>query len=264
MSPGTAAKVRYERRGHVGLLLLADGARRNALSSALVGEVRDVMRSSREANVRALVLGSAGPVFCAGADMAEMMGQDWSTWIDPDPARPTPLDLFEALEADPRPMIAAVDGPAFGGGVELTLACDLVVASEKATFMLPELAHGAIPNTAMARLPALVGLRAARDLVLTRRKVTAQEALAMGLISRLHVDATPLHDAAVALAESIVVAPPAALAAAKHAVPREPDWKTIRALLRTMRPDEYNEGFAAFVEKRRPDFDSHWRPAQRT
>ena len=249
--------IRFERQGHVGIALLDDGPRRNVLSSALVRELLDVLEASRRERVRAIVIGSAGSLFCAGADISEMLGADWETWIHPQPDRPTPLDLFEALEADPRPIVAAVDGPAIGGGVELTLACDLVLAGPGATFMLPELAHGAIPNTAMARLPSLIGARAARDLVLTRRRVAADEALRLGLVNRV-VTGEPLHAAAVAVAAAIVAAPPGAIAAAKRGMACTPDWAAIRRLLRTMRPEECNEGFAAFVEKRRPGFDAHW------
>jgi len=249
--------IRFEQHGHVGLVLLDDEARRNALSSALVTELLTILQTSRRDHVRALVIGSAGPVFCAGADITEMLGQDWESWINPRPGQPTPLDLFEALEGDPRPIIAAVRGAALGGGVELTLACDLVVAGDKASFALPELAHGAIPNTALARLPAIVGMRTARDLILTRRRVAAPEALSLGLASRL-VEDENVHAAAIALAASIVTAPPTAIAAVKHAVAKMPDWAGIRHLLRAMDPDEYNEGFAAFVERRRANFDAHW------
>ena len=248
--------LRFETHGHVGLALLDDEPRRNVLSRALVREVLDVLEASRLEHVRAVVIGSSSAVFCAGADIGEMLGQDWQTWIHPQRDQPTPLDLFEAIESDPRPIIAAVNGMAIGGGVELTLACDLVLAGANASFMLPELAHGAIPNTAMARLPALIGARAARDLILTRRRVGADEALHLGLVNRL-VD-EPLHDAAIAVAAAIVAAPPGAIAAAKHGIARTPDWPTIRRLLGSMKPDEFNEGFAAFMEKRRPDFDAHW------
>src|SRR5688572_12746291 len=235
--------IRFERHGHVGLALLDDEPRRNVLSSALVRALIDAIHASRRERIRALVIGSAGALFCAGADISEMLGQDWEAWIHPRPDQPTPLDLFEAIESDPRPILAAVDGMAIGGGVELTLACDLVVAGANASFMLPELGHGAIPNTAMARLPAIVGARRARDLILTRRRVATDE---------------PVHAAALTLAASIASAPPAAIAAVKHGIERTPDWPTIRRLLRTMKPDEYNEGFAAFVDKRRPNFDTHW------
>lgn len=249
--------IHFERRGHVGLALLDDPPRRNALSTALVRELLDVIETSRRESTRALVIGAAGTVFCAGADVSEMLGQDWQTWLEPRADRPTPLDLFEAIENDPRPILAAVDGLALGGGVELTLACDLVLASEKAIFALPELGHGAIPNTAMARLPRITGSRAALDLILTRRRVLAEEALALGLISRL-LPSDQLIDAAISLADSIVSAPPGAIAAAKRGMARTPGWPVIRQMLRTMKAEEYNEGFAAFVEKRRPNFDPHW------
>ena len=203
--------IHVERRGHVVLALLDDEPRRNALSTALVRELIEVIQTSRRERVRAIVIGSTGRVFCAGADISEMLGQDWQTWLDPRPESPTPLDLFETIENDPRPIIAAVDGPAIGGGVELTLACDLVLASEKANFTLPELGHGAIPNTALARLPRITGSRMALDLILTRRRVAAEEALALGLVNRL-VPSEQLHEAAISLAESIVSAPPGAIA----------------------------------------------------
>ena len=250
-------RIRFERHEHVGLALLDDEPRRNVLSRGLVRELIDVIHASRREHVRALVIGSAGKLFCAGADISEMLGQDWETWIHPKADQPTPLDLFEAIETDPRPILAAVDGLTLGGGVELTLACDLVVAGGNASFMFPELGHGAIPNTAIARLPAMIGARAARDMILTRRRVGADEALRLGLVNRVVSD-EPVNPAALALATSIVSAPPAAIAAVKHGIERTPDWPTIRRLLRTMKPDEYNEGFAAFVEKRRPNFDAHW------
>jgi enoyl-CoA hydratase len=109
----------------------------------------------------------------------------------------------------------------------------------------------------MARLPAVTGSRIARDLILTRRRVEADEALDLGLASRL-VPSEQLLGIATALAESIVSAPPGAIAAVKQGMTRTPDWPAIRRMLRTMKADEYNEGFAAFVEKRQPSFDAHW------
>lgn len=249
--------VSYAKRNHVGLVLLDDGPRRNALSFALVGELMEILAISRRDGMRALVIGSAGKVFCAGADMQEMLEQNWFTWTRPEPGKPTPLDLFEALENDPRPIVAAVDGHAFGGGVELTLACDLVVAGESATFTLPEIGHGVIPNTAVARLPGIVGARAALDLILTRRRVAAPEAHALGLVNRLAPSGTAC-EAALVLAEGIVSAAPGAIAAVKRGIGRTQDWAAIRALLHTLDAKEWQEGFAAFGEKRQPSFDDRW------
>ena len=86
--------VSFEKRGHVGLVLLDDQPRRNALSTHLVRELMEVIEASRRDRVRALVIGAAGKVFCAGANIHEMLDQNWLTWTEPKPGMPTPLDLF--------------------------------------------------------------------------------------------------------------------------------------------------------------------------
>ena len=151
--------VRTEQRGDVLLILMADSARRNALSVALATELIEVVRWSRGAGARAVVIASAEKAFCAGADIRDMLD---SGWLDPGAgadAGVTPPDVFAEIESDHRPILAAVNGMALGGGVELCLACDLVVAGESASFMFPELALGVLPNTALARLPYLIGAR---------------------------------------------------------------------------------------------------------
>lgn len=252
------APVLFEQRGDVGLILLNDSHRRNALCADLAEGVLDVLTRSRRSGVRALVIGSNAEVFCAGADIREMLDSGWLTASDARAARATPLDLFEALEADGRPVIAAVNGIALGGGVELVLACDLAVAARTASFALPELGLGVLPNTALGRLAALVGQRVALDLIWTRRRLTATEALHAGLVNRV-AEPDQLLEQAVALAESIVGrAPPAAITAAKRHLPKGNGWREIRAVLNDLREAEWTEGFSAFLEKRKPNYESFW------
>ncbi len=253
-----APLVRTERRGDILLVWMADSARRNALSAALVSELVDVLHRSRAEGVRGLVIASAEKAFCAGADIRDMLD---SGWLD---ARPdtqtglTPPDLFEAIANDGRPIVAAVEGLALGGGVELCLACDLIVAGQGASFMFPELALGVLPNTALAMLPEAIGARAAADLLLTRRRIDSAEALRIGLVNE-RVDGADTVERALAIAENIVKsAPPGALAAAKRLLRSRVDWAAIRAMLGQMDGEEWREGTTAFVEKRSPDYRRFW------
>ena len=255
--------IQTERRGDVMLVRLADSARRNALSVALVSELVDVLRCSRGAGVRALVLASAEKAFCAGADIRDMLN---SGWLDAQPGSDpgvTPLDLFEAIENDDRPIIAAVNGLALGGGVELCLACDLVFAGQSASFMFPELAFGVLPNTALARLPGLIGARAAADLILTRRRIDAGEALRLKLVTELVVGSDVVEFAVARALEIVSHVPPTALGAAKRILHAGPNWVSIRSMLGEMDSDEWREGVTAFVEKRPPDFRRFWEDCAR-
>jgi enoyl-CoA hydratase/carnithine racemase len=237
---------------------LQDAEHFNALAPPQVAAMLAALEESRRARARALVIVSSVKHFCAGADIKEMLKGEL---LDPD--RPSsersPIALFRALIEDPRPVIAAVDGLAMGGGVELTLCSDLVLATERARFAMPELGLGLLPRTALVRLPEIVGRRRALELMLTRRRFDAAEALAMGLVNRL-VDSAGLVDAALALAEEIVSAPPGAIAAVKRNLGRvsPADWEGLHGLLAHMRPAEWREGLTAFSEKRAPDYECFW------
>jgi enoyl-CoA hydratase/carnithine racemase len=252
----TSDKVRFEMRGKVALVTLNDPDRRNALSREIVRGLLDSLDRSLEAGARAIVVAANGPAFCAGANIDDLR-DGWMEGKDPteDPAL-----LFKRLTESERPVIAAVQGLAIGGGLELTLSCDLAVAGDKAWFAMPELGHGVIPNTALALLPRLVGMRRALDLMLTRRRVAAPEALAMGLVNRVVVaDQVLAH--ALALAEDIVShAPPGAIKAAKsnlrgHAAI---DWNRVIKSPLDVPKAEWQEGLDSFTERRAPSFERFW------
>jgi len=250
--------VEIERTGHVAVLRMTDQARRNALSAMLVDEMLEAIETTRTEGVRALVLASTATVFSAGADLSAMNQEPLSGTEAPPKSA---FNLFEALTRDSRPIIAAVDGGAYGGGFELALCCDLVVADEAAFFVMPELGHGIMPNTALARLPSLIGVARAKELVLTRRKLGAAEAQSMGLVTRVTSQRRTV-DAAVALAESIVAdAPPRGIAEAKAQFERSiaTDWAWARAGRSRTNPQERREGMTAFLEKRAPDYEPFWR-----
>jgi len=243
----------------VALLKLNDPARRNALSVDMVTALLEALRDTAREGARAVVIASALPtVFCSGADLKAIAGTGAG---HPDFAPGTsPLDLFEALTRDPRPVIAAVSGAALGGGCELTLCCDIVLGSEDAWFAFPEIGHGRGPGTALARLPALIGARHARELILTRRRVDAGEAKALGLIHRVE-QMEQLFENSIELAANLVRdTPPTALAIAKADLEAQlaTDWAWVRATRARRDANELREGAEAFKAKRAPDYGRFW------
>ncbi|AET92822.1 enoyl-CoA hydratase/isomerase [Burkholderia sp. YI23] len=252
-----ADKVPYERRGHIALVTLDEPQRRNALSREIVRGVSAALRRALDDNARAVVIAANGPAFCAGANIDDLR----DGWMEGPAADEDPAVMFRRMAEFERPVIAAVHGPALGGGMELTLACDLVVACEAAWFAMPELGHGVIPNTAVALLPRVVGMRRALDLILTRRRVSAGEALDIGLVNRV----VPTHDvldSALALGGQVIEAvPPGALKAAKRNLRAHAaiDWQRVVASPRDVPKTEWQEGLDAFTQKRAPDYERFWR-----
>jgi enoyl-CoA hydratase/carnithine racemase len=252
--------VSYRLEDGVALLILDDVARHNALSRAVIAELNRSLDHSIRDSARAIVLASNGPNFCAGANIDDLR----SGWMEGGDPETDPVQFFRRLASDRRVTIAAVQGIAAGGGLELTLACDLVIAGERATFLAPELGHGVIPPLGIALLPHIVGRHRAMDMVLTRRKVDAEEALRIGLATH-RAGGDDVIAAAVALAHSIVDrVPPGALGVAKQQLCRHQplDWTSILSCSGDVPAAEWREGLDAFMEKRRPDYDRFWRKSE--
>jgi enoyl-CoA hydratase/carnithine racemase len=230
----------------------------NAISSAMAAELtRACAELAAAPEVRVVVFGAAGErAFCAGADLKERAGL---TDADIMRQRHVIRAVFGALLALPQPAIAAVHGFALGGGCELALSCDLVVADETATFGLPEVTVGLVPGGGGTQLALRrLGPGRAADLVLTGRKVGVDEAMRLGLVDR-RVPAGQDGRAALELAGQIAANSPVAVRAAKRAIRHgwgvsleagldieDAAWRT--AALSADR----REGIAAFVEKRKP------------
>lgn len=250
--------VTFALEEHVGIITMCDDARHNALSPLQVEAMLAALSLSRTEGARAVIIVSSARHFCAGADIRELRK---GKLLDPgqEPPANAPIALFRDLINDTRPIIAAVNGLALGGGLELTLSADLVLASERARFALPELGLGVLPRTALVRLPEIIGRRKALELILTRRRLNADEALAIGLVNRL-VPADELRQTAIQIAQEIIQAPPAAIAAVKRTLGRtDPtDWQAIHELLAHMQPEEWQEGFTAFLEQKPPNYDRFW------
>jgi enoyl-CoA hydratase/carnithine racemase len=234
--------------------------RYNALGARMVeelGEALDEVEASGEARVMILT-GSGEKAFCSGVDLKERAAMDaderWSHNRD--------LNAFAGRLARLQiPTIAAINGLAFGGGLEITLACDFRIAAEGATFSLPEVGIGIIPGAGgTQRLPRLIGPTGAKEMILTGRKINAATALDMGLVSKV-VPPGALMQEARALAEEISTNSPFALAHAKAAVDLalettiEQGLRYETAAIRaTLASEDYALGLAAFAKKQKPEF----------
>jgi enoyl-CoA hydratase/carnithine racemase len=231
-------------------------ARRNALSRAMVAELRaNVARVSANRAVRCVVLTGAGEkAFCAGADLKER------ATMTPDEVHAFLAELrqtFRAIEQSDCVFIAFINGAAFGGGTELALACDLRVMDEDAELGLTEVKLGIIPGGGgTQRLPRLIGKGAAKDLILTGRRVGATEALSLGLVNRVGAIDDANH-----LGKSVVENAPIAVGLAKHAIDEGLHLDLDEGLAleqrfyqHTIGTEDRLEGLKAFAERRPPVF----------
>jgi enoyl-CoA hydratase/carnithine racemase len=225
-SPATdAGVVALDRRSDGVALVTLERPKMNALSVAFLGRLRDVVAELADDPPGAVVLWGGPRIFAAGADVGEFR--------EPDAAQRIAAAFHSAttaLAALPRVTIAAVTGYALGGGLELTLACDLRVVSEDARLGQPEILLGIIPGGgATQRLPRLVGPSRAKDIIFTGRQVGADEALRIGLADRV-VPRDKVLDEALALAAGFAAGPLEALAAAKRVIDEGIDEPLAQAL----------------------------------
>lgn len=254
----TSKAVRLERRGNVAILTLDRPEALNALSFAVIAAIGRRLDDVADSDARALIVTGAGPKsFCAGADIKELRNRDLMAQ-----KRGAEIGqaVFAKLDTFPIPSIAAINGYAFGGGLELALACTLRIAARTAKMGLPEIKLGLIPGYGgTQRLPRVVGPGRAADMILTGRAVGAEEALSMGLVNRL-ADGDVL-EAALAYAGELTGYSLPALGFAREAIQRGltvplHEGLKIEADLSTLafRTHDAEEGMAAFAEKRAPDF----------
>jgi len=248
----------YEVKGHVGLLTINRPAALNALNGAVLAELATQLDAIAGSDIRCLVLTGAGEKsFVAGADIGEMKD------LSPEQAERFSIvgnAVMEQLENLPVPVIAAVNGYALGGGIELALACDIRLASENATFSMPEAGLGILPGFGgVQRLAREIGVSKAKELAFTTNRVKAPEALALGLVSAVY-PAGELIDAAVAMAEKIAANAPAGVRAVKKvangSVGLTLDKSTrLEAALfgECFATADQKQAMAAFMEKRKPE-----------
>jgi len=185
---------------------------RNAVNLEMCEALLAAIKRAVDDDARVAFVRGNGPVFCGGADLKERQGKS-EQWIRE--RRLKAFAAYEALEALPMPCVALVHGPVIGSGVEISTACDFIVATPEVTFKTPEAQRGTVGAT--QRLPRILGKRLAKDMMFTGRALTAQEALTAGLVARIVSD---LDAAKRELAEAIVKAPPLAMRLGKRAIDR--------------------------------------------
>jgi enoyl-CoA hydratase len=249
--------VETERDGAIAVVLLNRPEQLNALSDELMEElVSTLIELDRDKAVRAIVLGGSERAFAAGADIGEL-------------AQASAIDLYyqrrierwDAIRGLWTPLIAAVSGYCLGGGCELAMACDLIVASESAQFGQPETGLGIIPGAGgTQRLTRAVGKALAMDVILSGRRLSADEALAAGLVARVVPNEAWLEEAK-GLAREIAEKGPVGTRLAKESVDRAFETTLTagleaerRALYLAFASEDAKEGLTAFTEKRKPEF----------
>ena len=246
-----------ERRGAVAILTLNRPQVLNALSDSLVESlVRALEELDRDPEIRCLILTGGEKVFAAGADIQGLAQATVPEMLDSDR-----LAKWERMRKISKPIIAAVAGYALGGGCELAMSCDLIVAGKTALFGQPEILIGVMPGAGgTQRLTRAVGKYRAMEMTLTGKRITAQEAWEWGLVNRV-VPAEFLLEEALSLAREIASQAPQAVKLIKKAVNRaqEVDLDTGLSYERYLfyllfGTQDQKEGMKAFLEKRKPNF----------
>jgi enoyl-CoA hydratase/carnithine racemase len=253
--------VEVTQHGHVAVFTIARPERMNSLSRATLLALGKATREAiSNPSVRAIVVTGAGQkAFCAGADLKERQGMSENDIR-------VQVELYRSelgpLDRSPKPVIAAINGVAFGGGLELALVCDLRVAAAHAELALPETTLGIIPGAGgTQRLPRVVGEARAKELILLGRRISAHDALAWGLVNRVTPKDTDLLTDVLAYIEPIANGAPIAQAAALEAVDRASHTSIELGLElekvsydKVLVSEDRREALQAFAEKRKPAF----------
>ncbi|HEY1293633.1 MAG TPA: enoyl-CoA hydratase-related protein [Chloroflexota bacterium] len=244
--------------GPVGIVTLNRPRQLNALAGPLLREMVDALEAHDEdPSIRAIVLTGGPTVFAAGADIKEM-------------AEATPVDmlvrnnigLWDRVKSISKPLIAAVAGYALGGGCELAMLCDIIVAAENARFGQPEINIGLIPGAGgTQRLTRILGKSLAMDLVLTGRMLGAEEALQRGLVARV-VPQELVVEEAVRLGKDLARRAPISVSLAKEAITRAFEGRVDdgidferKAFYLLFATEDAHEGMRAFIDKREPSYE---------
>lgn len=258
LNPMSYENIIVERRGHVGLITLNRPKALNALCVALVDELGQAIKDfEQDDDIRALVVTGSEKAFAAGADIKEMADKDFKDVFLEDFI----TDDWEVLAKCRKPTIAAVAGYALGGGCELAMMADIILAADNAKFGQPEITIGTIPGAGgTQRLTRAIGKSRAMEMVLTGRQLMAEEAAQIGLVSRV-VPVDELLDEAVKVASKIAEMSMPTVFLAKEAVNKSYEMSLTEGLMVERRLfhssfalEDRKEGMAAFREKRSANY----------
>jgi enoyl-CoA hydratase/carnithine racemase len=254
----TYEHILVEAAGPIARVTMNRPDKRNALSLAHMQELTECFKAIGEVReVQVVVLAGNGPAFCAGHDLSEMIGRDPETYRHIFDAC---CELMETVQSIPQPVIAQVHATATAAGCQLVATCDLVVASEEARFATPGVRIGLFCSTPMVALSRAVGQKKAMEMLLTGDFISAEEALAEGLVNRA-VPAEELEAQTRKLAEKICEASPLVVGVGKQAFYRQVEMPVEQAYAYTKEVMSFNasfadaqEGMCAFLEKRKPEW----------
>lgn len=256
---GSYKTIRLEQKEGIGYLTLNRAEVRNAFNQEMIDELQEALRViDKDKEIRVLIITGAGKAFQAGADIAElslMAPMDILRWNE------GIVRINGSLEKLRQPVIAAINGAAMGGGLELAISCTLRIMAESAKMALPEVKLGIIPGTGgTQRLPRLIGKGLAAELLLTGDVITAKDAHRVGLVNRVVPDGETVK-AAEELARKIMSNAPVAVEMAKDALEIGKDLPLEHAVQYSQKncvicfsTKDMKEGMTAFLEKRKPNF----------
>jgi enoyl-CoA hydratase len=249
-------KVKFAVQGAIACITLNRPEKLNALDPEMLAALEDAVNQAEESReVRAIILEAAGEkAFCVGADILAWTALSpldmWSQWIR------RGHRVFDRLERAKQPVICAIQGFAYGGGLELALACDIRIVTDAARLAMPEVKLGTIPGWGGTdRLPKLIGSARAKQMIFTGEPIAAEVAERWGLANQV-VPAASLSDCARALAEKIASNAPVAVQTAKQLIANSSS-ATLESLAAAVNAfsEDAKEGLAAFREKRPPKFE---------
>lgn len=253
------SSILFEVKNHVAIITLNRPDKLNSFNREMALSMQKALDDCNSKDVRAVYITGAGKGFCAGQDLAEVVADDAPGFDQILSEHYNPIVI--RLRNLARPVVAAVNGVAAGAGANLALCCDIVVASESASFIQAFSKIGLVPDTAGTYfLPRLVGLQNATALMMLGEKVTAKEAEKMGMIYKAFPDGE-FNNASLQLAERLAQMPTKALAFIKHMVTESVDHTLEEQLemedqfqQKAAATKDYSEGVLAFMEKRSPKF----------
>ncbi len=246
--------VEYEKKDNIALMTLDEESKLNALSPGIrEGLVAGFKKADRDDGIAVIVVTGKGKGFCAGGDISGMS-------VTVESGRNFAYDILAELhlpEKIRKPVIAAVQGLALGGGLELAIACDLIIASDKAKFGTPETKVGLVPGFAILRLHQIIGRNKAKELIYGGEMITAEEAHNFGFVNRV-VPHDKLMDEAMSWAKQLAERPSLPMQLCKSAINKDLGGVElaygIDSIAQLFGSDDTKEGIKAFMEKRKPVF----------
>jgi enoyl-CoA hydratase len=246
------------KKENIALITLNRQKALNSLNESMLNKIENIFKTLRnDKTVRAVIIYAEGKSWSAGVDLKWAASLGWRIMK----AIKMGQKVFSKIEKNPTPVIAAINGYAIGGGMELALSCDIRIASHSATFGQSETAVGLLPGWGGTyRLPKTVGLSIAKELIFTSRRFSAEEALEMDLVSKV-VSSDELKNQAIEIAESVTENAPIAIREAKRAIRRglhrsirKGYCAEVKGIRKCVRTSDIREGIKAVFEKRKPEF----------